>query len=539
MSIYYLKYEHVLFEILCSLFWLIHYLCDQIIHSMKKRTIIFIAIDILFVFIAFLLAAFFKTGKEKALFNYYFIPFLIFEAIWIGSSLIFGKYNPSSAKNNNDYILSIIKSNLFILFSITFVIFFASLSYSRLIIGLTVVFATVLEGFTISFFVLNKELNKNMDDLDRFLTIPRFKKKIVYPSFDEKAKDKEGLVQKQHLIEGEVGRSAMKFIDSHIPLGDPELMLVSTTTNFNIYNQEKEAYNCIVNLKKINDILRINKFFEAVNSKLKVGGVYINHVETYVLRKKRILKKYPLGINWMVYTIDYVVKRVMPKLWSTKKVYFFLTRGRNRVISKAETLGRLYSCGFEVIEENLIDGQLYFVVRKIAEPVFDSNPTYGPFIKLRRFGKGSKKIGVYKMRTMHPYSEYLQAYIFDRNSLQDGGKFANDFRITSVGALMRKFWIDELPMFINVFKGEMKIVGVRPLSTHYFNLYSEELKEKRLKYKPGLLPPFYVDMPVTLDEIMASEMKYLEAYEKHPFRTDMSYFFKAVHNIVFKRARSK
>lgn len=506
---------------------------------MKKRTIIFIIIDIIFVFLAFLLAAFFKTGQEKALFNYYFVPFLIFEVLWIGSSYIFGKYNPSTAKKNKDHLLAIIKSNLFILFTITFVIFFASLSYSRLIIGLTLVFATILEGIAISSFVLNKELNKNMDDLDRFKSIPRIKKKMEYPSFDEKARDRAGLAQKQQLIEGEVGSLAMRFIDNHIPLGDPKLMLVSTTTPFNVYNQEQEEYNCIVNLKRINDTIRINKFFEAVNSKLKVGGVYINHVETYGLRKKRILKKFPPGINWVVYTIDYGYRRVLPKLWSTKRIYFFLTRGRNRVISKAETLGRLYSCGFEVIEENLIDGELYFVVRKIAEPVFDSNPTYGPFIKLRRFGKGGKKIGVYKMRTMHPYSEYLQAYIFDRNSLQDGGKFANDFRITSVGKFMRKFWIDELPMFINVFKGEMKIVGVRPLSTHYFNLYSEELKEKRLKYKPGLLPPFYVDMPVTLDEIMASEMKYLEAYGKHPFRTDMSYFFKAVHNIVFKRARSK
>lgn len=207
-------------------------------------------------------------------------------------------------------------------------------------------------------------------------------------------------------------------------------------------------------------------------------------------------------------------------------------------MSKAETFGRLYSCGFEIVEEKLIGSDLYFVTRKIAEPVFDSNPTYGPLIKLRRFGKGGNKIGVYKMRTMHPYSEYLQGYIYDRNKLQDGGKFADDFRVTSIGKFMRKFWLDELPMFLNVFKGEMKIVGVRPLSSHYFNLYSEELKERRLKYKPGLVPPFYVDMPVTLDEIMASEMKYLEAYEKHPFRTDVSYFFKAFYNILIKRARS-
>jgi lipopolysaccharide/colanic/teichoic acid biosynthesis glycosyltransferase len=503
---------------------------------MKKRTIIFLAFDILFVFLAFMLAAFFKTGKEKALFNYYWMPFLIFELVWVGSSLIFGKYNPDKSSNRTDYILSVVKSNLFILFSITFIIFFASLSYSRLIIVLTVAFATILEGFSTYFFIHDKQLNKKMDDIEKFVRLPRFRKDVL--SEPSEVIPDEGINEKRQLIQNEVGVSALNFIESSIHLGNPEQMLISTTTKFNVLNQPKPNYQSIVNLKRINDILRINKFFEAINTKLQNGGLYINYVETYSLRKKRILKKFPAGINWIVYSIDFSFKRIMPKLWSTKKIYFILTKGRNRVMSKAETFGRLYSCGFEIVEEKMINDVLYFVARKVSEPVFDDNPTYGPLIKLRRFGKGGKKIGVYKMRTMHPYSEYLQEYIYERNKLQEGGKFADDFRITSVGKFMRKFWLDELPMFLNVFKGEMKIVGVRPLSSHYFSLYTEELKEKRLKYKPGLIPPFYVDMPVTLEEIMASEMKYLEAYEKHPFRTDISYFFKALYNIFIKRARS-
>ena len=42
---------------------------------------------------------------------------------------------------------------------------------------------------------------------------------------------------------------------------------------------------------------------------------------------------------------------------------------------------------------------------------FDNNPTYGPFIKLNRVGKNGKIIKVYKLRTMHPYSEYLQKFV--------------------------------------------------------------------------------------------------------------------------------
>jgi lipopolysaccharide/colanic/teichoic acid biosynthesis glycosyltransferase len=85
----------------------------------------------------------------------------------------------------------------------------------------------------------------------------------------------------------------------------------------------------------------------------------------------------------------------------------------------------------------------------------------------------------------------------------------------------------------------MKIVGVRPISKHYFSLYCQELQELRVKVKPGLLPPFYADMPKTLDEIQASEMKYLRSCEKNgSFFTDLSYLWKIIVNILFKKARS-
>jgi lipopolysaccharide/colanic/teichoic acid biosynthesis glycosyltransferase len=104
---------------------------------------------------------------------------------------------------------------------------------------------------------------------------------------------------------------------------------------------------------------------------------------------------------------------------------------------------------------------------------------------------------------------------------------------------MRKFWLDELPMVFNILKGDMKLVGVRPLSKHYFNLYTEEMRQKRIRFKPGLVPPFYVDMPKTLEEIMQSESRYLDAYARNPLWTDFRYFFLAFYNIIFKRARSK
>ena len=49
---------------------------------------------------------------------------------------------------------------------------------------------------------------------------------------------------------------------------------------------------------------------------------------------------------------------------------------------------------------------------------------------------------------------------------------------------MRRFWLDELPMIINLIKGDMKMVGVRPLSKQYFSLYAEEVQQKRVMHKP-------------------------------------------------------
>lgn len=347
------------------------------------------------------------------------------------------------------------------------------------------------------------------------------------------------LRNRKRLIIEESGEEVYNFIREHVDICHSDHLFVSTTTRFNILNQEQHIYKSVVNLKRVNDIRRINKFFEAINEKLPNDGLFIGNVETYSLRKRRILKKFPPVLNWIYYSMDFIFKRVFPKLKITQKIYFLLTRGNNRVLSKAESYGRLYSCGFELKANKVVNGQLFFVAKKIGEPAFDYNPTYGPLIRLKRVGKDGKIIKVYKMRTMHAYSEYLQAYVYERNNLKNGGKFDNDFRITTLGKIMRKFWIDELPMLINLFRRDMKLVGVRPLSNHYFNLYDEDLKQKRTQHRPGLIPPYYADLPDTLTEIQESERKYLEAYEKRPIRTDWVYFWKAMKNIFLKNARSE
>ena len=349
----------------------------------------------------------------------------------------------------------------------------------------------------------------------------------------------------ENALRNECGEEVVNFVRLHLDMANfLEVALLDTGSHINLLNvfsiQElmSSGLKGVVNIKRLNDVRYVNKLLEEVNKKLTEGGVYILCVESASMRKQRVLGKLRPPLNWMHYFIDFTYKRVIPKLKGIRKIYFGLSGGRNRVLSKIEVLGRLYSCGYELLEEKRIGNLMWIAAVKKGEPDYNEEATYGPLIRLKRVGKGGEIIKVYKMRTMHPFSEYLQPYISEKYGLQKGGKFDRDPRVTTIGRFFRKFWIDEIPMLLNVLKGEIKLVGVRPLSSHYFSLYSKEMQQRRMQYKPGLLPPFYADLPETLQEIIDSELNYMDAYDKRKIFTDIQYFFKILYNIFINRARS-
>ena len=138
---------------------------------------------------------------------------------------------------------------------------------------------------------------------------------------------------------------------------------------------------------------------------------------------------------------------------------------------------------------------------------------------------------------MHPYSEFIQEDVFKQNKLNDAGKLANDFRLTNWGKFLRKYWIDELPQFLNFLKGDVVLIGPRALSKH-FSLYPKDLQLLRTSIRPGLIPPYYADMPKNFDEIIQSERSFLLKKAKNPNLTPIKYFFKSIFNIIIKGARS-
>ena len=97
------------------------------------------------------------------------------------------------------------------------------------------------------------------------------------------------------------------------------------------------------------------------------------------------------------------------------------------------------------------------------------------FFKQIRVGENNKEFEILKFRTMVVDAEKLGRQI----------TVGNDSRITKVGGFLRKYKLDELPQLINVFKGDMSLVGPRPEVPRYVKLYNEE-QRKVLEVKPGI-----------------------------------------------------
>ncbi len=335
-----------------------------------------------------------------------------------------------------------------------------------------------------------------------------------------------------------IGKEAHTFLNIYLPTEDEDSLVISTTNEFNILNHPRQLH-AIVNLSKVNNIRFINKFFEKVNSRLQNGDWFIVCFETITARKKRQrLGRIPVIKN-LYFATEFVFLRMFPKMWGLKKIFFFITQGRNRLLSTAEVMGRLVSCGFEIVDEKSFNGLKYIVSKKIKEPDYNLKASYGPLFKMKRIGKGGEIIGVYKFRTMHPYAEYLHDYILKQHGYAETGKPKDDFRLTPWGRILRRYWLDELPQLINVLKGDLKLVGVRPISERYFQDIPKDLQELRLKFKPGCIPPYVaLNRKSDVNSVLQAEREYLEEKLKRPFTTDMRYFFKALFNIVFNRKRS-
>lgn len=136
----------------------------------------------------------------------------------------------------------------------------------------------------------------------------------------------------------------------------------------------------------------------------------------------------------------------------------------------------------------------------------------GPALFLQwREGKDGQLFRIYKFRTMRVGADEEKS-AFRKMSEQDGPAFKlkNDPRITSVGRYLRKSCVDELPQLINVLKGEMSLVGPRPLPVDE-SLNCSTWHRRRLDVQPGMTCIWQVDggRDIPFDDWMRMDLDYI------------------------------
>lgn len=112
------------------------------------------------------------------------------------------------------------------------------------------------------------------------------------------------------------------------------------------------------------------------------------------------------------------------------------------------------------------------------------------FFKQKRLGKDGKIMYIYKFRTMvHNAEEILEQWLINNEDKKkeyfETRKIDNDPRITKIGKILRETSLDEFPQFINIFKGDMSLIGPRPVVIDEANNYGRN-KKKFLSLRPGL-----------------------------------------------------
>ena len=329
-------------------------------------------------------------------------------------------------------------------------------------------------------------------------------------------------------------------LESSSSFGD-EVAIIETDKASDMRELATRHPHLILNVEGLTHVRHLNTLLNTANEVLEAGGLLWCHSRTSGLKREIIQNTHPGLWGKVLYALHFVWHRILARTKLTRGFYMWVTDGKNRAYTRVELLGRMYRAGFEVVDERFLHGEFFILGRKVKSPIWADDPSNGIVIKLNRVGYQGKTIGVYKFRTMHPYSEYLQPYIYENEGLGRLGKFAHDYRINWLGNRIRGTWIDELPMLLNLMKGQIKLVGVRPLSQQYLSLYTPEMQALHISVKPGLIPPFYYEekSPETIEEVQESERRYIEAYKKHPLSTDWHYFWRIMRNILLKRKRSK
>ncbi len=160
------------------------------------------------------------------------------------------------------------------------------------------------------------------------------------------------------------------------------------------------------------------------------------------------------------------------------------------------------------------------------------------FLQKRSLYQGGEEFDFIKFRTMYQDAEARKKELLHKNETNGAlFKIKNDPRVTPVGKFLRKYSLDEIPQFINVLKGEMSIIGPRPLPVNDFNNIEEgcmkyEWYKKRGGAKPGISGLWQVSGRSNLS---FEEMLFLDLYyvENQSVFFDLEIIFETIPVVLF------
>ena len=149
------------------------------------------------------------------------------------------------------------------------------------------------------------------------------------------------------------------------------------------------------------------------------------------------------------------------------------------------TLKRIGDVIFSLLVLTL--GSPIFILIGLLVKLSSSGPIF--YIQ-KRVGRNCREFGCIKFRTMYKDADellpnLLEKYPLMRKEFEKDFKLRHDPRITELGRFLRRSSLDELPQFFNVLKGEMSVVGPRPIVTNEINRYSVFMEEV-ISVRPGL-----------------------------------------------------
>lgn len=172
-----------------------------------------------------------------------------------------------------------------------------------------------------------------------------------------------------------------------------------------------------------------------------------------------------------------------------------------------------------------------FLIIAIAIKLDSKGPV---FFKHTRIGKNGKIIKLYKFRSMVINAEELiKSFTPEQmKEYKENYKLTNDPRITRVGNILRKTSLDELPQLINIIKGDLSIIGPRPVVAEELKKYQYNI-DKFLSVTPGLTGYWAANgrSNTTYEERMEMELYYIDNLS---LKMDLKVFFKTILSVVKK-----